>query len=394
MKLNGRNGKWSVRSPLVVGSGFVAKYPDGGGNYWVPLQYLRGFRDLGVDAFWLEVLESTGDVEVDRVFIDTFLARAVELGISDWTVLAFYSHGFAKPEERQLFGSGGTDLDARLHDAVLLNLAGSLRSALRQPFRRTILYDLDPGLYQIWAEQWGPAMGVGQHDVHLTIGQHLGAADSPVPLLGVEWHKTWPAVHLPSWEKAGGDAGCYTTVTQWWSPESASRDGELYDCSKRNSFLQFLDMPRRSGVCLELAANIHPCETADLALLASNGWRRVEPEVVARTPQLYRDYISASRGEFGCAKPAYVKARPGWISDRTVCYLASGRPCIVQDTGAAEHLPRSRALQFFTTGEEAVEAIRLTESDYPGVCAEARAFAEEWFSTEVVLPRILDLAWG
>jgi hypothetical protein len=65
-----------VPTPIVIGSSFVAQYPEGGGNFWVPLQYLLGFRDLGHDAWWLEYLWSRGDRARDRVCIDTFLRHA------------------------------------------------------------------------------------------------------------------------------------------------------------------------------------------------------------------------------------------------------------------------------------------------------------------------------
>jgi hypothetical protein len=268
-------------------------------------------------------------------------------------------------------------------------MAGSLNARLREPFARTVLFDLDPGLFQIWAAQWG--LGVGEHDIHLTIGQHLGAPDSKIPLGGVTWLRTWPSVHLPSWPRVAQPGHSYTTITQWWSPESAWLDGELFDCSKRQSFIKFIDLPRRTVARLELAANIHPVEQEEHALLASNGWTVVAPEVEVNTPQRYQQYIQRSRGEFGCAKPGYVKGRTGWLSDRTVCYLASGLPCVVQDTGAAAHLPRSSGLRFFSTVEEAAALLEETERCYEVARREARQIAEDVFATSVRLPQILAL---
>ena len=100
-----------------------------------------------------------------------------------------------------------------------------------------------------------------------------------------------------------------------------------------------------------------PAACRDLALLAAKGWHVCAPETVVRTPEQYRGYIQASRGEFSCAKPAYVKARSGWVSDRTICYLASGRPAVVQDTGAAVHLIPSQ------TGQRI--GIVRTDQDFP-----------------------------
>jgi glycosyltransferase involved in cell wall biosynthesis len=113
---------------------------------------------------------------------------------------------------------------------------------------------------------------------------------------------------------------------------------------------------------------------------------------VARTPDDFRRYVQGSRGEFGCAKPSYVRTRPGWVSDRTVCYLASGRPCVAEDTGAARHLPASAGLRFFATTEEAADAIAAIEADYTASARAARALAEEVFSTSVVLPGLLRAA--
>jgi hypothetical protein len=156
--------------------------------------------------------------------------------------------------------------------------------------------------------------------------------------------------------------------------------------------MEVLTLPGRTRASLELAANIHPSETADLALLAEHGWRVCAPETVVRTPEQYRAYVQTSRGEFSCAKPAYVKARSGWVSDRTICYLASGRPAVVQDTGAAAHLPVSTGLQFFRTRDDAAAALDRVEADYARAAREAEALARDVFSSAVVLPGILTLA--
>jgi hypothetical protein len=374
---------------VFIGSGFVAKYPNGGGNFWVPLQYLLGFRELGVEAFWLEILASTGRHEVDQQFIDQFLARATAFGMGERVVLAFFPSGFQHPEHRIVHGMPAAELDARTRDALLLNMAGSLQPAQRAGFARTVLFDLDPGAFQIWAAQWD--MGIDDHDMCLTIGQNLGAADSPVPLHGVDWKKTWPAVHLASWPRQTAEGSAYTTITQWWCEEAAYLGEECFDCNKRNGFIEFVEVPRHTAVSLELAANVHPSESDDIELFTSRGWHLVPPEVLAGSPDHYRDYIQRSRGEFSCAKPAYVRARSGWISDRSICYLASGRPVVLQDTGAAALLPPSRGLRVFSSVDEAADALTETDQDYRTASREARELAHEVFSTRVVLPRLMSL---
>ncbi len=284
---------------------------------------------------------------------------------------------------------GSNEFDARIRDGVLFNMAGSLQPQQRVGFGRTVLFDLDPGPFQIWAAQWD--MGVGSHDMHLTIGQNLGSTDSPVPLSGVTWMKTWPAVHIASWPAQLDPGPAYSTITQWWCEEAAYLGDECFDCNKRNGFIEYAELPQHTPVTLELAANVHPVEREDIELFTEAGWQLVRPELLVATPQQYRQYIQRSRGEFSCAKPAYVKARSGWISDRSVCYLASGRPCILQDTGAAQWLPRTRGLRTFSSIQEAAAALAETEQDYATASGDARKLAEDVFSTRVVLPRLLKL---
>ena len=116
---------------------------------------------------------------------------------------------------------------------------------------------------------------------------------------------------------------------------------------------------------------------------------REHPAEVAGTPEAFRRYVQGSRGELSAAKLAYVKARPGWVSDRTICYLASGRPCVVEATGAERHLPPSPGLRFFRSLDEAADALRAVEADYAAAARAARRLAEEVFSAEVVLPALL-----
>jgi hypothetical protein len=276
-----------------------------------------------------------------------------------------------------------------MRDGVLLNLSNSIPRPYRDDFARKVLYDIDPGMLQLWATQWG--MGVGEHDLHVTIGQSIGRPGCPVPTLGIDWRAIWPMVHLPAWPSQAGRGSCYTTVTQWWNGNNGYDvvDGELYEHNKRASFLEYIDVPLRCGLAFELAANITPGEIEDRALLSRHRWRLVSPHDVVGSPFDYRRYIQGSRGEFSCAKPSVIKATPGWISDRTLCYLASARPCVVQAAGAERHLPKSLGLQFFSTLEEACDSLRAVECDYARASREARALAEEFFATRVVVPQLL-----
>jgi hypothetical protein len=383
----------TMRDAIFVGSAFVAKYPEGGGNFWVPLQWLLGLRAAGHDAFWLEVVWGDGAADRARAFVDGFLRRAAGLGVGDRVVVLLLPDGGRDDPPGRVECLGALDaaaVRARAAGGLLVNLANSVTAPHRAGFARTVLLDVDPGPFQLWARD--SDLGVGGHDVHVTIGQHLGAPDSPVPLGGVPWARTWPTVHLPAWPVRPAAGGRWTTVTQWWNNQYAFLDGATYDCNKRTGFLRLVDLPGRSGLPLELAANVHPGETEDRALLARHGWRLVDPAVVAGTPETFRAYVQASRGELSAAKPAYVQARAGWVSDRTICYLASGRPCVVEATGAEAHLPPSAGLRFFTDAAEAAEALAAVEADYATAARAARALAEEVFATSVVVPALLRAA--
>lgn len=377
--------------PVFVGSAFVAGYPEGGGAFWVPLQWLLGLRAHGIDAWWLECLWTQGDPARDRARIAAFLRATARLGVGDRVALLYLPEGGRDDPPRRVehLGLEAAGLEARARDGVLLNLAHGVTPPLRAGFARTALFDIDPGPFQIWARQVD--LGVGRHDVHLTLGWNLGAADCPVALGGVRWERLWPAVHLEAWpdRAAEGAGGRWTTVTQWWNEQAAWDGDDCYDCSKRSGFLNVLELPARTGLPLELAVNLHPGEREDRALLLRHGWRLADPARVAGSPEDFRRYVQGSRGELSAAKPAYVKARSGWLSDRTVAYLASGRPCVVEDTGAGRHLPASPGLRFWRDLDEAVEALREVERDLPRAARAARELAEEVFSTRAQVPRLL-----
>ena len=385
-----------MREPVFVGSAFVAQYPQGGGNSWVPMQWLLGLLEQGHDAWWLEYLWTRGDLAVDRAYIDLFWQYVRRYGVGDRVVLGYFPTGSKDEPDGPPEYSGAlseAEFVAKKRDGLLLNMVHSMTPPLREGFGRTALFDLDPGPFQIWASQWD--MGVGSHDLYLTIGMNLGAPDSPVPLHGVDWKRVWPAVHLPQWPvqpvlPAG--QGAYTTVTQWWNNSWAYLGDEVYDCNKRPGFLPLLPLADRAGVRIELAANVHVNEREDRAALAAHHWTLLDPHAVAGTPEDFRSFVQRSRGEVSAAKPSYVKARSGWISDRTICYLASGRPCVVESTGAEAYLPASAGLRFFRDVDEAVDAVRAIEADYPAASRAARALAERVFATDVTVPALLRAA--
>jgi len=228
------------------------------------------------------------------------------------------------------------------------------------------------------------------HDAYVTVGSSVSRPDCNVPTCDLNWIPTVPPVVLDEWPMiAPQDGGEFTSVVTWrgiFGP--IEFQGSTYGL-RVHEFRKFIELPQRTQQSFELALDIHPSETADLAALKCNGWQLVEPETVTRTPHDYQKYIQNSKAEFGVAKSLYVKTHGGWISDRTVCYLASGKPVLIQDTGIRELLPIGEGVLLFSNFEEAAGGVERICRDYAAHCQAARRVAEEHFDSDKVLPRLL-----
>jgi len=168
--------------------------------------------------------------------------------------------------------------------------------------------------------------------------------------------------------------------------------GELRNNEKRTAFLDYLDLPSRTSTQLELALCLGPSDEEEVWLLEGRGWKIRHAWTVSSEPEQYRAYIQQSRGEFSVAKPSYVWLDTAWISDRTLCYLASAKPAVVQHTGLSRFLPDSEGLFRFRNLEEAARALSAVESDYERHCRLARELAEEHFDAQRVVERVLERA--
>jgi glycosyltransferase involved in cell wall biosynthesis len=178
-------------------------------------------------------------------------------------------------------------------------------------------------------------------------------------------------------------------VGHWRSYGAIHHDGIQYG-QKVHSLRPLIDLPRRVDVRFELALAIHPDETRDIEALRENGWIRLDPEALAETPEAYRAFVQGSWAEFGLAKSGYVVADSGWFSDRSACYLASGRPVIAQDTGFGRRLPVGEGLFAFASADDVVAAVAEFEADYKRHGAAAREIAIEYLDSDRVLSSLLE----
>ena len=368
----------------ILFAGIIARHPFGGVT-WCSLMYLLGLRALGHEVFYIE---DTGECVYDPVqntratdpsygtsYINAALAP---FGLGDrWSFVNY---------DGSYHGRSAEDVRRYAADADLfINLSGG-SWFWRDEYARIphkVFIDSDPAFTQLAiakAEPWYVAF-FRRFDRLFTFGSNIGTDRSPVPTGDFTWLKTWQPITLDDWRTAAGAGDRFTSVMTWQIESFADVGG-----NKDQEFIKYIDLPSRTIQRFELAIN------GPQKLLREHGWKTVDAMRVSRTPAEYRNFIHRSKAEFGVAKHTYVATRSGWFSDRTECYLASGRPALVQDTGWTAHLPSGEGLLSFSTIDEAIAGIDRINSDYPRHAACAADIAREHFDARIVLARLLERA--
>jgi hypothetical protein len=359
-----------------------------GGQAWASLQYLLGFRALGHDVFYLEDCgrsswvyvwekeEWTHELDYPAAYVNECLAP---FGLDDRWIYRDNYRSLGMPLEKFL----GICVKA---DLLLLRAVPfwNWREEYALPNRRGFI-DVDPGFTQITLANGDPGWveGVARCEKRFTYGQRLGAPDCPIPDAGGPWLRTVPPVFLAEWPRVETDASLFTSVMRWQGFKEVTHKGVSYGQRDRE-FERFMDLPSLTPQKFQIAQmGIKP------EVLEAHGWQVVPGEVISRTPALYRSFIQQSRAELSVPKNGYVKMRGGWFSDRSVCYLASGRPVLMADTGLAEWLAPGGGVVTFSDPAGAVAGIRNINADYERHRTAARRLAEEVFSTDKVLPALL-----
>jgi hypothetical protein len=376
---------------VVISAYNVANTPDYGGHFWVYLQYAHGLRRLGCEVYWLERLGHDSRGRDGSTLAATFLRRMERYGLGGRAIL-YETDGGGR---LRFTGISETVAQRVFRRAdLLLNFHYAIDSELLGRFRRTALVDIDPGLLQFWISHG--QLQVPRHDLYLTIGETIGTPAARVSDCGLSWTHIRPPVCLDLWPYTyTPESRRFTTVSSWMGGEYVTDEGRvLFENDKRVSFLQFADLPSQAAAELELALYFKRTPDApdagDRDWLEAKGWHVRHALDVSRTPEKYRAYIAASRGEFSCVKPSCVHFQNAWVSDRTLCYLASGKPAVVQATGPSSLLPSGEGMHRFSTVAEAAEALAAVEADYERHCRAAREIAEEFFDARIVLTELLD----
>src|SRR5216117_2031197 len=314
--------------PTIVLSPFsVINFSEGGGHFWVYMLYAQGLLGSGCDVYWMEAFRSRGSRELDELMLAPFRARMERFGLGDKLIL--YPSDDAKIADglpKEYMGLARSEAEAIFERAdLLLNFHYAIAPKLLACFRRTALVDIDPGLLQFWISRG--QISVPRHDVYFTTAEGVGQKDGKIQDCGLPWIHIRPSVCLEHWPYVfDARYEAFTTVSLWDSGDWV-RDGvETYENTKRAAFLDYTELPRLTNYPLELALFLRrDRDSEERGLLESRGWRIRHSREVAGTPEAYRSYIQHSRGEFSCAKPSYMKLQTAWVSDRSVCFLASGK---------------------------------------------------------------------
>ena len=371
----------------IVFAGIIGRYPFGGVT-WCSLMYLLGLRALGHDVCYLEDTgECIYDADADAITLDPaygtrYIHNALEpFGLGDRWCFVNYDetyHGWTRSRLR-----------AFCRDADLfLNLSGGSwfwRDEYRAIPHRAFI-DSDPIFTQL-----AIAKGVPWYidffrgfDHLFTFGANVATpgAAIDVPSGPFLWEHTWQPVTTGLWRTDQSPArDRFTTVMTWKTESFADVDG-----NKDREFVRFIDLPARTAARFEIAVN------GPHDLLRTHGWSPLDAMQVSRTASAYHAFIQGSKAEFGVAKHAYVAHRSGWFSDRTACYLAAGRPAVVQETGWSDHLPAGTGLLPFSTLEEAIDSVERVERDYAAHAVRAREIAVECFDADRILPSLIERA--
>jgi hypothetical protein len=367
----------------IVVAGALANKPRNGGEAWVRMSWVEGFRRLGFDVVFIEQVER-GRTPASAV--DYFKRTVAEFGLRGAAALL-------DGTDAAVTGLSPHDTRERVGEAVaLVNISGNIAlPSLLAAARRRVYVDIDPGFTQIWSVQGSRAARLAGHDVYFTVGENIGAPGCSIPTLGIDWRPLPPPVVLDRWPVVAAQPSApLTTVTTWRNPFGPLEHDGVRFATKHHEWRRVVELPARVPQPLELALEIHPGDRADREALLRHGWRVRDAADVAGDAEAFQRYVQGSAGEFSVANGVYVQTGSGWFSDRSVRYLASGKPVLLQDTGFSRRYPVGDGLLSFRTLGEAVRGALRIARDPEGHARAARALAEDRFDSDRVLGRLVE----
>lgn len=402
----------------IIVTGLIAQHPMLGGMTWHYLQYLIGLKKLGHDVYYFEDSGEwpynfdggpsgndwiVRDPKNNLEHLSNVMSR---FGLENKWAYRF-------PIEPRWYGLPDAERKMVINSAdMLINVSGSLEQPQRYRDIPILVYiDTDPVVTQIKLEnkEIDFCSRVNAHDIHFTFGECLNESSFGA---GHNWLPTRQPIILSEWKPVETHNNSYTTIMNWTSYKPLVYKGRTYG-QKDIQFKKFISLPSRlSSIKMTIAMSGTEHKewvTEDVVdrklnetnkkskleqespsiLLLRNGWNIVDSVDVCGDIDKYRHFIKTSKAEWSVAKDAYVSGQPGWFSERSACYLAAGRPVIVQDTGFSNVFPVGEGIVPFNTLEEAIEAIENVELNYERHSIVSRGIADDIFNSDIVLNKLI-----
>lgn len=380
--------------PTALISGALANKPFNGGNAWTRLSWVVGLQKLGWNVCFVEQIGSENCVQANGAA--TVFENSTNLAYFQTTMERFglsENSSLICDQGQKMHGLSLKDLEQKVRQSdFLFNFSGHLtQPELMGQAKFKIYFDDDPGFTQFWHAAGNPGPRLVGHDAYFTVGANIGSGHCSIPTNDISWRVTRPPVVLSDWparEPAVFER--FTSVASWRGAYAPIQYGGKTYGLKVHEFRKFIELPVRTDAKFELALDINPADKKDIDALFAHGWRLVDPKQTCGSADAFRNYVAGSSAEFSAAQGVYVDTQSGWFSDRTVRYLASGRPALVQDTGFSRIFPVGEGLLAFRDLDQAVAGARAIERDYRRHCRAARLIAEEYFDSDKVIGEMLE----
>jgi hypothetical protein len=378
-----------MRMARIILGGYLFRYPLGG-NISCTLQYLLGLLAEGHEVFYVEKSayagscynpvrkENSDDCTYGLKVVSSVLSGA---GLRRWCFVdAGGSYfGMSRDAVEEAFRTADLFIDMGSHEAWLEEASWA---------RSRILIDGDPGFSQIFMEMRSAAgKPPPAYDFYFTVGRNLCGALGKEPRAGVFWNHIYHPISTSAVTfSPGSDSNPFSTVMNWQSYAEAIYQGKTYG-HKNIEFIRFLNLPLMTDAKLEIAVSGKDVPYDDLV---TAGWKVRDAQAVTLSLSSYYSYLKGSAGEVSVCKNGFVDLHTGWFGDRSSCYLAIGRPVILQETGFSEHLPTGKGLFSFVSAEEVVESLKQIKMDYQLHSLAAREIAQEFLDAQKVMKGVLN----
>jgi hypothetical protein len=389
----------------IIVTGLIAQHPRLGGVAWDYLQYPLGLRLLGHDVYYFEDSGewpynfdggATGDDWVARDCtpnVNHLRDVMVRIGLEDRWAYRF-------PLESRWYGLSDSKRDEVLRTAdLLINISGSLeRPDNYRTVGKMVYIDSDPVFTQVKIASGDEAFDsrVAAHDIHFSFGEELS---EKVPKTRYNWLPTRQPVVRNEWQPVGCTRNVFSTIMSWTSYRPLIYRQLTY-AQKDVEFRKFLELPSldetiRLQIALGHTEHLNWSTDGDSGLstpelLRRMGWDVVNAYEHCASLDSYRDFIRTASAEWSVAKNGYVLGQPGWFSCRSACYLAAGRPVVVQNTGFDRILPVKEGILAFSTVSEAVAHIREVRHNYNRHSKAALEIGAEYFDSAKVLTQLVN----